>query len=204
LTVSDLVPAVAADDAKASARSLRKRKAPLPVGLGAGGLAIGSFQAGSVMPGTALGLQAFVELATGIYGTHRLNGLYFFEGNAKAASFRAIGARWDIAPFRIPVSRATDFEPCVAAMLMRVTARVRPAGDITAGSATRTFVAGDLLARFRYRPTGALLVSLEAGAEVPLTRYVFRLGTAADDHGIIHQVPALGWMLGFALGAALL
>jgi len=97
-----------------------------------------------------------------------------------------------------------ELEPCIAAELLYVTATAHASGDITAGSAARTFVAADFFARVRYRPGGILLASLEAGAQVPLTRYVFRLGNESSDHGIIHEVPALGWMLGLQLGGPLL
>jgi hypothetical protein len=97
-----------------------------------------------------------------------------------------------------------DLEPCVAAEFFRVRATAHANGEITAGSTTRAFVAADALARIRYRPVPALLASLEAGAQIPITRYVFRLGTEANDRGILHEVPALGWVVGLHLGGPLL
>jgi hypothetical protein len=165
---------------------------------------LGSLTTGSVLPRTAAGLSAFFELSIPHLGRHRWSLLYFFDVHAPAATFQALGGRWDVAPWQLPLGPTTELEPGVAAELLRVTANAHATGDVTAGSASRAFVAADLFARIRYRPLPGVLASLEAGAEAPLTRYVFRLGTEGNDRGILHQVPALGWMLGLHVGGPLL
>lgn len=172
--------------------------------LGAGGVALGSFATGSVLPNAAPGLTAFVEWSTGGFGRHRWSVQYFLGAHTPAVTFQTFGGRWDIAPWHLPLHPAVEVEPGFAAELLWVTANARAAGDITAGSASRLYVAADLFGRIRYRPVPGLLASLEAGVEAPLTRYVFHLGTAADDRGILHEVPAVGWMLGFQFGGSLL
>jgi hypothetical protein len=195
-----------ADEAdRESATSRRDATAPgAKVLLGARGAAQGAFDGGSATPSTALGAGAFVHGFTPGFGSYRLSAAYFSKNDVSTATFRLFSARLDGCPAEIRLAHGVALEPCLALELGRVKASAKETPLLTSSSAERWWLAGDLLGRLRFAPFPAFFAELEAGPSVPFSRYVFYLGTETDTVGRVHQVPPLGWVVGFGLGARIL
>jgi hypothetical protein len=194
------------DDAeRESAASRRDASAPgAKLLLGARGVAQGAFDGGSATPSPALGAGLFVHGSTQGFGSYRLSGAYFAENNVSTATFRLFAARLDGCPVEIRLVRGVALEPCLALEVGRVKATSKETALLTSSSAERWWLAGDLLARLRFAPFPAFFAELEAGPSFPFSRYVFYLGTQSDTIGQVHQVPAVGWVVGLGLGARIL
>jgi hypothetical protein len=198
-------PPDADDSDRESAGSKRDATAPgTKVLVGARGAAQGAFDGGSATPSTSLGAGLFVHAFTPGFGSYRLSGTYFTENNVSTASFRLFSARLDGCPVEVRLARGVEFEPCLALEVGRVKATAKETPVLTSSSAERWWLAGDLLGRLRFAPVPSLFLELETGPSVPFSRYVFYLGTETDTVGRVHQVPPLGWVVGFGLGARIL
>jgi hypothetical protein len=205
------IPAVApkppdADDASRDSNA-SKRDATQPGAkllLGARGVAQGAFAGGSATPSTSLGGGLFVQASTPGFGSYRLSGAYFADDNVSTARFRLFAGRLDGCPVEIRLARGVAFEPCLALEVGRVQATSKETAVLTSSTAERWWTAGDLLGRLRFAPIPTFFAEIEAGPSVPFSRYVFYLGTEADTRGQVHQVPAVGWVVGLGLGVRIL
>jgi hypothetical protein len=172
--------------------------------IGARALGSGSFSGGSVTPDVARGVGLFAQWTTPRFGAYRVGGTYFAGAENDRVTFKFVAGRLDGCPTEVRLARSISFEPCLALELGRVTATSRPAIDLAPTTERRWWVAGDLLARLRFAPIPWLFAEVEGGPTLPFTRYVFLLGNEGDIRGEVHRVPAVGWVLGFGLGARIL
>jgi hypothetical protein len=171
---------------------------------GARALAAGGFEGGWATPAVGGGAALFVQLTTDGWGAYRASGAYFVDTETDLASFRFFAGRVDGCPYEARVARSLVLEPCLAFEIGRVAATAKAAPTLAPSTERKWWVAGDLVGRARFAPIPWIFAEVEAGASVPFTRYVFLLGTPGDIRGEAHRVPAIGWVLGFGLGARIL
>jgi hypothetical protein len=171
---------------------------------GARTLAAGGFEGGSATPAVGLGAALFVQWTTAGRGAYRASGAYFVDTETGLASFRFFAGRLDGCPYEARVTRSIVLEPCLALEIGRVAATAKATPTLATSTERKWWVAGDLVGRARFAPIPWVFAEVEAGASVPFTRYVFLLGTPGDPRGEAHRVPAIGWVLGFGLGARIL
>jgi len=164
----------------------------------------GGFPGGSAMPAASGGAGLFLQWSTPGFGIYRASGAYFVPVETDRATFHFVSGRFDGCPVDVPLGRSTVLEPCIGVELGGVTAAAKATSDLEASTERRWWVAGDLLLRTRFSPFPWIFSELEVGAVVPFTRYVFLLGTEAAPRGEAHQVPGLGWVLGFSVGGRIL
>jgi len=204
-TVVVAKPADADDASRDNLASPRDATAPGTKFLfGARGIAQGGFTGGAATPSTSLGAGLFAQASTAGFGSYRLSGAYFAENNVSTARFRFFTGRLDGCPAEIRLVRGVAIEPCLAFEVGRVEATSNETAELTSSTARRWWLAGDLLGRLRFAPFSTFFAEVEAGASVPFSRYVFYLGTETDTLGRVHQVPAVGWVVGLGLGARIL
>jgi len=193
------------DTSRESNASTRDSTAPGAKFLfGARGGAQGGFTGGEATPSASLGGGLFVQASTAGFGSYRLSGAYFAENNVSTAGFRLFTGRLDGCPVEIRLARGIALEPCLAFEVGRVEATSNETAQLTSSTARRWWLAGDLLGSLRFAPIPTFFAEVEAGPSVPFSRYVFYLGTETDTLGRVHQVPAVGWVVGLGLGARIL
>jgi hypothetical protein len=190
------------DARRAPPRETRPRGAE--VLLGARALGLGAFASGSATPALARGVGPFVHWTTAGFGSYRAGASYFAATDTERATFQFFGGRVDGCPVGVHLARSLVLEPCLALEVGRVSATSKSAPALAPSTEQRWWVAGDLLARARFAPIPWIFAEVEAGVSVPFTRYTFLLGTENAVQDEVHEVPALGWVLGFGLGARIL
>jgi len=205
-------PSIDQDARRSPARETSPRRAPeLLAGArtsellaGARALGAGGFEGGSAMPAAGLGAGLFVQWTSAGWGAYRASGADFAGTETDQASFRFFAGRLDGCPYEARVTRSLALEPCLALEIGRVAATAKATPALATSTERKWWVAGDLVGRARFAPIPWFFAEVEAGASVPFTRYVFLLGTPGNFRGEAHRVPALGWVLGFGLGARIL
>ena len=197
------VPRPAAEDERPSPgmKTTRARGEALAGGHATGA---GGFAGGSVTPAAAWGGGVFVQWTTPHLGAYRLNGAYFLKSETRDARFAFFAGRIDACPLGIRPAPRMTLESCLSLEVGRVEASAKAALTISPSTERRWWTAGDVLGRVRYAPISWIFVEIEGGAAIPFSRYVFLLGNETSIKGEIHRVPAIGWVLGFELGARIL
>jgi hypothetical protein len=171
---------------------------------GARATGAGGFVGGSVTPATALGGGFFVQWTTPGFGAYRLNGAYFLKSETSDATFAFFAGRIDACPVGLRPAARLTVETCLSLEVGSVEAAAKARATISPSTERRWWTAGDVLGRVRYVPISWIFAEIEGGASVPFTRYVFLLGNQTNVKGEIHRVPAIGWVLGFEVGARIL
>jgi hypothetical protein len=195
-------PSTDQDARRVPARESRPRAPELLAGARA--IGAGGFEGGAATPAVARGAGLFVQWTTAGWGAYRAGGAYFADTETDLASFRFFAGRIDGCPYEARFARSLVLEPCLALEIGRVAATAKGAPALAPSTERRWWVAGDLVGRVRFAPIPWIFAEIEVGAAVPFTRYVFLLGTPNDPRGEAHRVPAIGWVLGFGLGARIL
>jgi hypothetical protein len=171
---------------------------------GASGVAESSFKGGAATPAMSRGGGLFAQWTTARFGAYRLTGVYFANSETSNAKFQFFEGRLDGCPLAARLTPTLLVEPCLGVEVGRVTATSKPEPTLAPTTERRWWVAGDLLGRARFAPFPWIFAEIEAGVTAPFTRYVFVLGKPNDVRGDVHRVPAVGWVLGFGLGARIL
>lgn len=171
---------------------------------GARATSAGGFVGGSVTPATALGGGFFAQWTTPGFGAYRLNGAYFLRSETSDATFAFFAGRIDACPVGLRPALRLTVEPCLSLEVGSVEASAKASATISRSTERRLWTAGDVLGRVRYVPISWIFAEIEGGASVPFTRYLFLLGNQANVKSEIHRVPAIGWVLGFEVGARIL
>jgi hypothetical protein len=172
--------------------------------VGARGIAQAGFSGGAATPSTSRGGGLFAQWTTARFGAYRASGAYFARTDASTATFQFFEGRLDGCPLSASLTPSLVLEPCLGLEVGRVSATSKPGPLLAPTTERRLWVAGDLLGRARFAPIPWIFAELEVGVSAPFTRYTFLLGTSNDVRGKVHQVPAVGWVLGLGLGARIL
>jgi len=200
-------PALPVRDATVSERSRSARGSPVRVLAGLTALDLSPLGRSSTFPPGALGGALFGEITTPSDSALTFGGrlsVLWVEARPESARFRLIAARLDLCPLVDAWGTSWSGELCAAAELGGVRATAQGAG-VEPTPAVRFWGAADALGRVRWSPGGGVVfLELEGGATMPLTRYDFSLGTPSEPQGDVHQVPPLGWVLGWGVGGRIL
>jgi hypothetical protein len=195
-------PSPVEPEVRPDARDTRRR---LPeVIAGARGIAQGGFESGSATPGVSRGGGLFAQLTTAGFGAYRVSGAYFANTETSKASFQFFEGRLDGCPFTARLTPTLVVEPCLGLEVGQVRATAKAGPTLASTTEHRWWVSGDLLGRARFAPIPWIFAELEVGASAPFTRYTFLLGKPNAVQDRVHTVPAVGWVLGLALGARIL
>jgi len=194
-----IVPPIEQDTRRPPQRERPARRSEILAGARA--LGVGAFQGGAPTPRALAGGGLFAQWTSAGFGAYRVGGTYFANSQQAGAKFKFYSGRFDACPISDEIVTTFTFEPCAALELGRVSATSQPTPALATSTEARWWVAGDLLARGRLAPIPWIFAEVEVGASFPFTRYTFLLGRPGDVRGEVHRVPAVGWVLGLAVGA---